>query len=86
MSCGLPSISFDVGGVKEVIIHKKNGWILNNKSIQNIHNAINWCLKEKNYFMLSSNSISKIKDEFSYKKISNEVYKLYKINNYEKIN
>ena len=78
MSCGLPNISFDIGGVKEVIIHKKNGWLLKNRNTRNIHNAINWCLHEKNYQKLSSNSISKIKKNFSYKKISEEVYNLYK--------
>ncbi len=78
MSCGTPNISVKVGGINEVIQHKKNGWILNNKNISSMNKSIRWCLNQNNYFRLSNNSIKEIKKRFSYSKIHNDYDKLFK--------
>ena len=84
MSCGVPCISFDVGGINEIISHKKNGWLLKNQNMNHIKNSIKWCLNNKNHIKLSKNSTLHVKKEFSYAKIIKDYNKLNKtIGNYE---
>lgn len=47
MSCGVINIAFDTGGVKEIIDHKKNGWIAKKYNINSICEGINWALKNE---------------------------------------
>ena len=47
-STGLPIICFDVGGVKELVKHKKNGFIVKKYSIEKFSKGIDWCLKNLN--------------------------------------
>jgi len=42
MSCGLPFISFNVGGVQEVVTHKENGYIARYKNIADLKDGLNW--------------------------------------------
>ena len=78
MSCGVPNISFDVGGIKEAIRHKENGIILKNLSEESLKNSISWCLNKNNYYNLSKNSIKHIQKEFSYEKILKDYNKIKK--------
>ena len=78
MSCGVPNISFDVGGIKEAIRHKENGIILKNFSEESLKNSISWCLNKNNYYNLSKNSIKHIQKEFSYEKILKDYNKIQK--------
>ena len=78
MSCGVPNISFDVGGIKEAIKHKDNGIILKNFSEESLKNSISWCLNKNNYYNLSKNSIKHIQKEFSYEKILKDYNKIQK--------
>jgi len=66
MSCGLPNISMNVGGISEIIDHKKNGWLLNDNNIEDILKAINWIKDKKNYKKLSNNSRAKIVKKYSF--------------------
>ena len=66
MSCGTPNISTNVGGISEVISHKKNGWLLKNNSKEHIKKSIAWSLDSTNYKKISKNSIKDIKKNFSY--------------------
>lgn len=45
LSSGLPVVSFDVGGVKEEIMHKKNGYIAKYKDAKDLINGISFILK-----------------------------------------
>jgi glycosyltransferase involved in cell wall biosynthesis len=44
MSCGLPVISFDVGGVPELVEHKVNGYIAKYKDGIDLSSGLNWIL------------------------------------------
>ena len=78
MSCGVPNISINIGGLDEIIKHKNNGWILKNTKISNIKKAINWSLNKNNYSRLSKNSINFVKKEFSHSKVRKDYDKLFK--------
>ncbi len=78
MSCGVPNISINTGGLDEIIKHKNNGWMLKNIKISNLKMAINWCLNKNNYPRLSKNSINFVKKEFSHSKVRKDYDKLFK--------
>jgi glycosyltransferase involved in cell wall biosynthesis len=66
MSCGIPNISFNTGGISEAIKHKKNGWLCKNNSISSVLNGIDFILSSKkiqNKF--SVNSRKMILEKFS---------------------
>lgn len=44
MSCGLPVVAFPVGGMVDIIHHKKNGYLADFKDISSLVNGINWCI------------------------------------------
>ncbi len=78
MSCGVPNISLDTGGLGEIIKHKKTGWLLKSTKIPNIEPAVRWSLTKNNYSRLSKNAINLVKKEFSYPKIRKDYEKLFK--------
>ena len=45
LCCRVLNVSIDVGGIKEIISHRSNGWIIKNKKISSICEGIEWCLK-----------------------------------------
>lgn len=44
MSCGLPIVSFDVGGVKEVVTHKENGYVVPYQDVPALKEGLRWSL------------------------------------------
>ena len=79
MSCGTPNISTNVGGISEVISHKKNGWLLKNNSKEHIKKSIAWSLDSTNYKKISKNSIKDIKKNFSYSATLYNYNKVYSL-------
>lgn len=80
MACGLPVVSFDVGGVKEAVIHKKNGYIAKYLDNNDIINGINYILKlnssELNNFSL--NSSERVNKYFTLDKMTQKYLNLYR--------
>lgn len=79
MSCGLPVVSFDVGGVKEVVTHKENGYICTYKDTQSLIEGMEYVLSlgGDEIKKISESSSLKIKDHFSKTAMVNEYLKLY---------
>jgi len=67
MSCGLPIVSFDVGGVKEALIHQENGYIAKYKDVDDLEIGLKWffSLSSEKKQQISLNSSQRIKDYFS---------------------
>jgi len=85
MACGTPILSFDVGGVREAVIHKENGYISKYKDLEDLSNGLKYIfqLTEEEIDTMSRKSRKRIETNFSlekmidnyiavYKKISNE--------------
>src|SRR3989344_4722436 len=75
MSCGLPLVSFDVGGVKEAVIHKENGYISTYKDTRSLIEGIEYILN------LNANELEAM-SESSIKRIQNHFTSTIMINNY----
>lgn len=79
MSCGLPVVSFDVGGVKEAVIHKENGYITKYKDTKDLIRGINYIfrLNKSELENISFNSITRIKKYFSLTRMIKNYINLY---------
>ncbi len=73
--CRNPVASFDVGGINEIVAHRKNGYISKNINPNSLSKGISYCLNSinKKDLIVSENKLRKMFDE---KKIANE-YKNY---------
>jgi len=80
MACGLPIVSFDVGGVKEAVIHNKNGYISKycdvSDTIRGIESIQN--LMEAERDKMSQDSIRRISENFSLDIMTEKYIELYK--------
>jgi glycosyltransferase involved in cell wall biosynthesis len=76
MSCGLPCVAFDCFGMKEIIKHKRNGYLAKPYSVEDFKNGINYILlnrvKLANYARIS------MRNNFSLGMISSKYYKFIK--------
>ncbi len=75
--CKNPVVSFNIGGIKEIITHKKNGYLVDHFDINNFSAGIKFVIKNKKNLSLQKN-INFIKKEFcaeSVLKKYNEVIK-----------
>lgn len=80
MSCGLPVVSFDVGGVKEAVSHRINGYIAKYGNLDDIKNGIKYVfgLDKENYDKMSLSCQQRVKKNFSLDAMTNKYIDLYK--------
>ena len=77
--------TFNVGGINEIVTHKKNGYIARKINPISLANAISYCLSSinKKYLTVSENKLRKMfnekKIEIEYKKLINEIIKKMKV-------
>lgn len=78
LSCGVPCVGFDVGGIPEIIDHKKRGYIAKNFDTKDFADGIDWVLSNKvNYADLSKNSRQFAEENLSYSVVAESHRKLY---------
>jgi glycosyltransferase involved in cell wall biosynthesis len=77
MSCGTPCVGFNIGGIPEMISHKKNGYLVNYKDTADLANGILWTLYEADTEMLSANARKKVLQEYSQETIALQYKKIY---------
>lgn len=76
LMCGCPVVCFDDNAASELIIHKKNGFLLKRNDKNSIENFLLWAKKNKNFFNRRDISI-KANLNFSYKSISKKYETIY---------
>jgi glycosyltransferase involved in cell wall biosynthesis len=77
LSCGLPVIAFNVGGIKEVV-SDKTGFLIQNNSVPNTVKIINMISNHKHYLkILSENAIKLIQKDFTLDKQIRSYLSLY---------
>lgn len=79
LSCGTPVVAFKVGGIPEMVEHKKNGYLAKEKSIEDFSNGIYWMFQNRNQFTdIGSNARNKIAEQFNPQLIANIHLSFYK--------
>jgi glycosyltransferase involved in cell wall biosynthesis len=71
-SCGLPIVSFNVGGIPDIITHKIKGYLAKPNDTDDFTKGIEFV--KKNYKNLSLNALKKSK-KWSYNSISKKYFK-----------
>lgn len=79
MSCGLPIVSFDVGGVPELVTHKVNGYIAKYKDGADLLLGLKWILglSSSKYRVIVSTNRQKVIEKYSITKMVDEYEKLF---------
>lgn len=77
-SCGLPVVGFNIGGIPDILIHKKTGWISAPFDLIDFSEGINWILKEEGRSKkLGLNGRKNVIKRFSSERVSQQYYDLY---------
>ncbi len=76
-SCGLPIVSFNVGGIPDIITHKKTGYLAKAYDVNDFTKGIEFI--KKNHTNLSLNALKKSK-RWSYNSISKKYFKFINSN------
>lgn len=79
MACGLPIVSFDTGGIPELVEHKVSGYIAKYKNPNDLKNGIEYLLNLPNQEseQMRQYSTEKIKTGFTAEKMANGYINLY---------
>ncbi len=77
MSCGVPCVGFNVGGIPEEIDHKQNGYVAEYKSADDLAAGMYWVLHESDYQQLSSNAVSKVASHYSQRSVAMKYIDVY---------
>lgn len=76
-SCGTPVVAFDIGGLSDIVKHKKTGYLAKPFSAEDLSNGFKWVLaqdKEK----IKSRNRSRFLDRFSSTKVASQYIEVYK--------
>jgi len=78
-ACGLPVIGFDIGGIPELILHKKTGYLSAYKNTSDFAQGIEWflSLNVEIYNQVCVNCISMINEKHTLQAQTNNFLYLY---------
>lgn len=75
--CGTPCAAFNLGGVGDIVDHKKNGYLAKAKDAADLLAGIQWILNESNYESLRKNGLEKAASQFELKAQAHKYEMLY---------
>ena len=78
LSCGIPCVGFNIGGIPEMIDHQSNGYVAEYKSAENLAHGIDWVLDAAHYPELCRNSRAKVLGSYSEKVVAQKYISLFK--------
>ena len=70
MACGLPCVGFRVGGIPEEIDHKRNGYVAEYRSADDLARGIRWVLTSNHREELSSDCVHKVSQCYSQQSVA----------------
>ena len=76
--CGTPVVAYNVGGLSDIVLHKKTGYLAVPFSIKDLANGIKWVLNSKHSEKLNKQSKLYASKKFSDKSISKSYLKVYR--------
>lgn len=79
LSCGTPAVAFDIGGMSDMISHKRNGYLVTGFDTKKLAKGIRWVLEdEQNWEILSRAARDTIVKEFTLERAAARYLDLYK--------
>ena len=77
-SCGLPVVGYEIGGIPDIVIHQKTGWITEPFDTSDFADGIQWVLSnQERRSELSANSRRNVIEKFSEEVVSLKYLELY---------
>jgi glycosyltransferase involved in cell wall biosynthesis len=77
MACGTPVVGFNIGGIPEMIGHKKTGYLAQYKSAEDLAKGIYWTLFESDYQKLVNNARQEVLNNYAEKVVAEKYKKVY---------
>ena len=77
-ACGTPVVSFDIGGLPDIIEHQKTGYLAKPFDTRDLANNITWVLEQSVSNKLGNKALERAVEKFSEKKISEDYINIYK--------
>lgn len=79
MACGLPVVSFDTGGIPELVEHKTNGYIAEYRNTKDLETGMNYLLNlpPQEIEKMKQYSVDKINSGFSIEKMTDQYLEIY---------
>ena len=70
MACGIPVVCFNTTGLKDIVEHKKTGYLAKPFDITDLKCGIEWIMNNENYDKLCENARKKVVKEFNNKVVA----------------
>ncbi len=77
MACGVPCVGFNVGGIPEMIDHKRNGYVAAYKMAGDLAEGLRWVLYESDARSLSECAIRKVSACYSQQAVAMKYVEVY---------
>jgi len=78
MSCGIPCVAFRIGGMPDLIEHKKTGYLAQSLDSEDLAQGILWVLNDSNRWQaLSHQAREKAEQQFALAKVARQYMDLY---------
>jgi glycosyltransferase involved in cell wall biosynthesis len=77
LSCGIPSVGFETGGIPEMIEHRQTGYLAKYRDAEDLKNGIRWVLNEADSAKLSQNARQKAENYYAEKVVVEQYLEVY---------
>lgn len=77
MACGVPCVGFNVGGIPEMIDHKRNGYVAEYKDADDLSEGLRWVLFEADSEVLSREAVHKVTTCYSQTSVAMRYIEVY---------
>ena len=77
MACGVPSVGFKVGGIPEMIDHRRNGYVANYRDAKDLAAGIHWVLFEADQENIKTACLQKVMHNYSQHAVALQYIEVY---------
>lgn len=78
LACGTPVVAFDIGGMPDMIKHKKNGYLAKEFNTSDLLAGIEWVLYNSDFSKISENAHQTVKTQFESSIVAKKYIDAYK--------
>ena len=77
LACGVPCVGFRVGGIPEMIDHRRNGYVANFRDTADLAEGIRWVLRDADTEALRDQARHKVMRCYSQQSVAAQYIELY---------